>query len=1446
MASPPIDAGQATPDLTALGPDMKVLLQPAQPRASEGSATSVATSGAGGQAAGTTTEEEGGEVGGRKSKKRPSKRKGAQTPAPETTGGAEAAKPKRVRRKTKAAEASEAESRASSVPPSESTVDVGAPAESGEEAAEGAGVGAGRESVASSATTSSVAPDYSEQSAKDRRAQRREQIATPVELEWYPGCEKETELLKDDLPLDAIVSVFTILQHQEKELPGVPAPSGLTTLRYFSAKYTRAVNTALHNQLNTLKLKALYRHKFRLADAARHLPTLIGMANHPFLSQLDDEQQMLLAVEDELVKALGQEALAKLLVYRISILVDPAVWHRDKTPGVLRDLHPTEKESAKFIRQNLADCGTTETRLREQLNTAMQRGAMYNPLALFERLGRTLPGFAQVASRVLCAIGHRHHVMWVRSMSGALSATEVFSDFHWRETGSLALVTDFALCAESIRDLQALTTNLISPSVSWQALATAAFYDLRRIEPLALQNAARRVPKPILPEQEKAMSDAEKEAAKEAELNDEFFRLHLGIQPLDERCLVWQNPEALEAVLLKPCTSTNAMQDPVQQAITKYKNANLPVPLVAYIFRSATKRGTEKDCEALRKKARELMRQPKKADTEEAPAEKETDWAHLQRIESPAEAPFYTMPLEEAAIANNRIYPGVPSEMPIAALSVGMRMAREQILRNGIDPNKVIVLASTKCCAQAVPPHTMHDRVGTSVLVAVTCRGQVLICAVLGTESPTQYRCLWPNERADVVTNYGSSREDVRTAMCEVLGDDNLAVGWKVGSVLAGLGIVLPASQVLDLAHDPYVRMLAGIACDVNRPLEQDLQLPEVVYWLTSRRQNIRNRGDHSYRDPIEDAQSSRAIYQALVEYIDKERCLNMHTLAASGGIYVGAGRLLEMTAFENDEDARKASMLPRPPFAFPMSAGSPKMSDKEEGDRWSKLPTSPAQLLERRRLVTESPLANGDQLQIWDWEYQIEVVHRSRALKKAVDKMVEDGLDDLPIPECALNSVPLSTYNWMALLCSATAADVERGVVIAEDLPLADGAELETLVKGPITHETMIAYRIDPKRQPQSDAVGHHEGEGDDVDINYTNALRDFELFEATFMGHFRPAADTTPTKVESDSQASAPARTGSSASNTTPTPTPVPETEKETSPEAAGATVTERQIGMAVDQPISGAPAAVSTSTTTTSVAPAERPKTPPTAATATPSPPVLPPRHRKPQPSPVVSESPRAQRPTRAHPEVAPAVTTMDVPTPSVSTMSSISTPSTSAAASATSAIAAASTSNSPETDVTMIEKGAPGTTPTARPATSSSTAGAGGPSASKRKHRRHRPHAPTTTGAAGTATTTTTSTSTARQQPAATAATSTGTASGKGAAKGNTVTVTVHRKPGPVIAVSKVLQTAAAAVVLPLEAPAVRETRAAAASGPSGTSKSKKGSPGATTSGGKKSAEGQKRL
>ena len=145
--------------------------------------------------------------------------------------------------------------------------------------------------------------------------------------------------------------------------------------------------------------------------------------------------------------------------------MNPAVWHRDKTSGVLRDLHPTERESFKYMRAHLGECNTTDRRLREQLTTAMQRGVMYDPMKLFERLGASIPGFAQAASRVLAAVGRRHLVLKVRSMSSALDVSEVFMDFHWRETHTLALITDFALDADSQRELQPMTANLLSPSV---------------------------------------------------------------------------------------------------------------------------------------------------------------------------------------------------------------------------------------------------------------------------------------------------------------------------------------------------------------------------------------------------------------------------------------------------------------------------------------------------------------------------------------------------------------------------------------------------------------------------------------------------------------------------------------------------------------------------------------------------------------------------------------------------------------------------------------------------------------------------------------------------------------------------------------------------------------------------------------------------------------------
>ncbi|KAF0146879.1 MAG: hypothetical protein FD187_3179, partial [bacterium] len=233
----------------------------------------------------------------------------------------------------------------------------------------------------------------------------------PTGVAWYKKCDEKEELLTDPLPYDCIMSQLSLITSGDQDIiEGYHTPNCVSPLRYFEAKYTRAVNTAFREKLNTPGLKALDVPTYSIKTAGVGVRTLIELVNKKPLEPVSDELRRMIVLESALVKELGQE-FTDLLVYRVTIVVNPAVWHREKTSGMLRDLHPAERESFKFIRANMNLLGTDTGRLHEQLENSMQRGNMYDVNTLFKRMAETLPGFADIATRIKSARGRRHLVL---------------------------------------------------------------------------------------------------------------------------------------------------------------------------------------------------------------------------------------------------------------------------------------------------------------------------------------------------------------------------------------------------------------------------------------------------------------------------------------------------------------------------------------------------------------------------------------------------------------------------------------------------------------------------------------------------------------------------------------------------------------------------------------------------------------------------------------------------------------------------------------------------------------------------------------------------------------------------------------------------------------------------------------------------------------------------
>ena len=168
----------------------------------------------------------------------------------------------------------------------------------------------------------------------------------------YAGCLKESELLKEGLPYGDFMSVLSLMSAVDAVLKACQLSSSLTPARYMQPNYTRMVNTLVNKSLAVPELLQRKITEFRILWFHEKLPDLIELANHtPQLGDAVTVEEMRLAqLEDELVAALGKKMLSDLLIYRISLIVNPAVWKREKTQGMPHDFDSVERESLKFIR----------------------------------------------------------------------------------------------------------------------------------------------------------------------------------------------------------------------------------------------------------------------------------------------------------------------------------------------------------------------------------------------------------------------------------------------------------------------------------------------------------------------------------------------------------------------------------------------------------------------------------------------------------------------------------------------------------------------------------------------------------------------------------------------------------------------------------------------------------------------------------------------------------------------------------------------------------------------------------------------------------------------------------------------------------------------------------------------------------------------------------------
>ena len=105
------------------------------------------------------------------------------------------------------------------------------------------------------------------------------------------------------------MSHLSLLTSSDEELiDGYHTPNCVSPLRYFEAKYTRAVNMALREKLNTPRLKALDVPTYSIKTAGVGVRALIELVNKKPLEPVSDELRRMIDLESALVKEQGRSS----------------------------------------------------------------------------------------------------------------------------------------------------------------------------------------------------------------------------------------------------------------------------------------------------------------------------------------------------------------------------------------------------------------------------------------------------------------------------------------------------------------------------------------------------------------------------------------------------------------------------------------------------------------------------------------------------------------------------------------------------------------------------------------------------------------------------------------------------------------------------------------------------------------------------------------------------------------------------------------------------------------------------------------------------------------------------------------------------------------------------------------------------------------------------------
>ena len=183
--------------------------------------------------------------------------------------------------------------------------------------------------------------------------------------------------------------------------------------RYFSLHYKNTLNEKLQNRMENRDFGGLLRNPFKPSIYGPLLVQIIPLATKIVSDDNDKIRYNQLAIAQQLIiEKVTPKVYVDIIIYRVRLLVEEDVWQRSYTSKTFgRDLHMNERESYRYLKDNLDYFGISHEELENYLSNLVKTGPFYYPLALFNRMATLIPGFGDAGTQVLSATGRKELVL---------------------------------------------------------------------------------------------------------------------------------------------------------------------------------------------------------------------------------------------------------------------------------------------------------------------------------------------------------------------------------------------------------------------------------------------------------------------------------------------------------------------------------------------------------------------------------------------------------------------------------------------------------------------------------------------------------------------------------------------------------------------------------------------------------------------------------------------------------------------------------------------------------------------------------------------------------------------------------------------------------------------------------------------------------------------------